>query len=447
LKLRVARLGVVLALMMAGAAAQSGPLSFQIGALQFSPGGFLDFTTVFRSTALGSGLGTSFAAVPYNNTTAGRVTELRESAQNSRLNLRVSGERAGATGYAYLETDFLGNSAGNLAVSSNSATLRLRVFYVDARRGTWELAAGQDWSLLTPNRVGASPLPSEVFTTADFDSNHQVGLTNIRQPQIRLIYHASPHWTAAFSAENGEPYIGGSSGASLVTLPEGPNGPYGGQDNNGASGTSAPSLAPDFIAKIAYDSAPSGHALHLEAVGLESTFRALTPATNRTAHAAGSGVSVNGSWEAFKGLSLVATSFLSHGGGRYFGGLAPDLVIRQNGEVSPVRTDGGTLGFEARLRPADLFYGDYGGLTIAPNFDLTGATPVGYGYPGSIANRTIQEATAGWEHTFWKSAQYGALDLIAQASYVTRSPFAAPPAGPKNAHLGMGFLDLRYVLP
>ncbi len=49
---------------------------------------------------------------------------------------------------------------------------------------------------------------------------------------------------------------------------------------------------------------------------------------------------------------------------------------------------------------------------------------VRFGYPGSssAANRTVQEGTFGVIQTFWKSPAHGALQLITQYSYLTRSP-------------------------
>ncbi len=434
---------------LAAQAAPANPLSFQIGGMQFTPGGFLDFTAVYRSTAVGSGIGTNFASIPYNNTTAGQLSEFRESAQNSRVTLKVSGNRGATAVTGYIEADFLGNQPANVAVSSNSNTLRMRVYFVDARRGPWEVVAGQDWSLLTPGRSGLSPMPADIFFSQNMDTNYQVGLTWARQPQLRVLYHASSQFTAGFSIEQGEPYIGGSAGAAQVTLPGGAGGPYAGQVDNGGSNFSAPGFTPDVIVKAAYDSQPNGAGLHLEVAGLESEFRALTPATGITSHAAGGGIEADAALMVAPGLRLLANTFWGDGGGRYLFGMAPDLVIRQNGQVSPVRTNSAILGFEDQVNPGYLLYGYYGGIYIHPNFDLSGATPVGYGYPGASnnMNRSVQEATLGVTHTFWKSNRYGMLQLITQASYVTRSPFDVAAGAPRNAHTGMAYADLRYVLP
>src|SRR5487761_138468 len=124
----------------------ASPLSVNIGGAQFTPGGFLDFTSVWRSTNVGSGIGTAFGAIPFANTAAGNLSELHFSAQNSRLALKVTARPSNFNLTGYVEADFLGVLPANAYVSSNSNTLRMRLYWVDVRRGGWELLAGQTWS-------------------------------------------------------------------------------------------------------------------------------------------------------------------------------------------------------------------------------------------------------------------------------------------------------------
>src|SRR6266481_1657332 len=71
------------------------PLSFRIGGTEFTPGGFVDFENVFRTTngtgATGNPIATSFGAIPFSNTVAGHLTEFRSTGQYSRYNLKISG--------------------------------------------------------------------------------------------------------------------------------------------------------------------------------------------------------------------------------------------------------------------------------------------------------------------------------------------------------------------
>jgi hypothetical protein len=74
---------------------------------------------------------------------------------------------------------------------------------------------------------------------------------------------------------------------------------------------------------------------------------------------------------------------------------------------------------------------------------------IGFGGTNSANsnNRAIQEGSIEWIQTFWKNPQYGAVVLNTQASYLTRAPWFVATGAPKNAHLTMGYVALRYVLP
>src|SRR5947209_2913005 len=160
------------------------PMTVHAGNLEITPGGFLDSAVVIRSTNIGSGLGTSFGGMPYPNTPAGQLSEVKFSAQNSRLSLRLKGNFGQTDLLGYLETDFLGNQPGNGVVSSNSNGLRLRLAFLDLRHGKWEILGGQAYSFLTPNRIGISSMPRDMFLTLDVDPNFHVGLTWTRAPQF-----------------------------------------------------------------------------------------------------------------------------------------------------------------------------------------------------------------------------------------------------------------------
>ena len=67
----------------------TSPLAFKIGAADFTPVGFLDFTGVYRSTNTNGAIGTGFNSIPYSNSAAAQLSETKFSAQNSRLGLRI----------------------------------------------------------------------------------------------------------------------------------------------------------------------------------------------------------------------------------------------------------------------------------------------------------------------------------------------------------------------
>jgi hypothetical protein len=438
------------------------PLAFRIGAANFTPVGFMDFTGVFRSTTVGSGIGTSFGSIPYSNvasTTIGPLSETRFSAQNSRLGLRVDSNIGDAKVLGYVETDFLGNSANNISTVSNSDTLRLRVYFADAKLSSgWEFLAGQDWSLLTPNRKGLSPMPSDIFYTMNMDTNYQVGLVWSRQPQIRAMYHASDALTLGLSLENPDQYVG-----SAVTLPT-TNFNANQVDisaGSNSSGTTTPNILPDAIGKIAYDTKLGDDMpFHAEVAGVAREFKINTFASNGTINANSSATGYGGSLNLTLGLApnltLIGTSLVGEGIGRYIStGLGPDFVVSPADaagvyHISLEHAYAGIAGFEWAACPVDTLFGYYGLAHYGQDFFQTGPTSfLGYGYAGSANsnNKSIEEYTLGNYYTIWKNPQYGALQLILQASYLDRKPWFVATGAPSDAHVGMFFFDVRYTLP
>jgi TolA-binding protein len=455
--------------------APASPLSFNIGNAKFTPGGFMDLTNFFRSKDMGSGIGSSFNSIPYNNALPlGALTEDHFSIQNSRIALRVDSTVAGGAVIGYVEADFLGFTNDNLNVTSNSNTLRSRLYFVDYRRGKWEILGGQNWSMVTPSRTGIAVMPADVFNTQDMDTNYNVGLTWERTAQFRFILHPSNKLAVGFGIENPQQYTG-----NAVTFPTTPIAFNTTQVNTGTSLNSAaiaaspalttnslatPDVAPDVIAKIAFDPNPTGHAIHLEAYGLFRTFRinsfnGTTNLGNTTIH--GAAGSFNSNFEIFKNFKIFETAFYSVGGGREIGNTnVPDFVVTPAPNatsrlgLSPVHSDAGIVGLEYQTTPKFMVYGYYGYVYIARNFSLTGcgaggASPCGYGFPGSSNsnNRSVEEPTIGFIPTFWRNPNYGALSLITQFSYLSRAPWFIAPNAPRNAHLGMAYIDLRYTLP
>ncbi len=427
------------------------PLQLKIGDAYITPVGFMDFTGVWRNHDGGSGIGTNFAGIPYGRSFATNLSELRESMQNSRIGFRVDALVKDVHVIGYMESDFLGNNPGNVAVTSNSNTLRSRLYWVDLRSEHWELLGGQTWSLMTPGRDHISPLPGDIFYSQDMDVNYQAGLVWGRIPELRLVGHfAGDKVALAFALDSPEQYAGGSAGAPTVTFPSGLSSVYGSELNTGGNTLGVPNFSPDLIVKLAFD--PSSR-FHAEIGGLERTVRVWNPLTNNHFTAAGGGGFLNLNFDLFKGFKILTNNFWSDGGGRYIFGMVPDLAIRSDGSPSLIHTGSTVSGFEWTAGNT-LIYSYYGGTYIGRDavLDTTGKTPalVGYGYNGSPSgqNRAIQEITFGFNQTMWKNAKYGALNLIGQYSYLTRNPWYIPNNGsPSDASVNMVFLDLRYTLP
>ena len=481
------------------------PLFFKIGTAEFIPLGFLDATSIFRTTNMttqgGGSIGTSFGSIPFNNTILGRDSEVKFSTQNSRLGLRIEADAGGGHITGYVEADFLGYLAPSGNVTSNSDSLRMRLYWADYKRGKIEVLGGQSWSLLTPNRNGLSALPGDLFYGQEMDTNYLLGLTWARQTGIRVILHPTNNWAIGLSAENPQQLLPSTVVfPSTVPAADQANN-YGGQlDSNtgntssatGVNNTSIPNLAPDLILKTAFDAAPGGHHVHFDVAGLMRTFRAvnlvsspsagLTPANTNYSTIHGGGIAATINIELIKNLRFIATSFYSDAGGRYIASTAgPDLIVRPDGNLSGIHSGSGIGGFEYQITPRFLLYGYYSGAyfgrnvgTVVSTVAATGGTGTctdtthsGYGfYPGTAvvatagtgtcpapggsnnsSDRFLYEPTFGFVHTFWRNPSYGDLKVITQYSYVSRAPWLVPAATPATAHTSMVYVDLRYDLP
>jgi hypothetical protein len=198
--------------------------------------------------------------------------------------------------------------------------------------------------------------------------------------------------------------------------------------------------------------------MHVEVAGLVRGFKNYIP-TSVSALAAGShtaigyGGEVNANLEVAKGVHLIANTFFSDGGGRYIMGLAPDLVVRPNGSISPLHSYSTVDGLEFQVGKNSQLAFYYGGAYVGKNvsIDPTASTAnaySGYGFAGStLFNRSVQEITVDYTRTLWKNPNYGALALINQYSYLIRDPWSVPTGAPKSAHTNMVYIDLRYTLP
>jgi hypothetical protein len=448
----------------------SHPLSFKIGSAEFTPGGWADITGIFRSTDIGSGTGTTFQSIPFNNTLPqGALSEFRLTAQTSRISMKVDAPITEATRVTgYFESDFNGFQPPNAYISTNSGTFRLRLFWADVRHDKWEVLAGQSWSLLTPNRAGLSPMPADIFSTARLDTNYVAGLTYARQAGFRVIYHATDWWTLGVALENPQQYVPAS-----VVFPGAP-GYFAGQFDNGSGATNGsgaatnpavPNLHPDVIVKSAEDWKIGSRALHVEEAGLARSFKVQNNlvAPNATNTLTGGGAALNANLELFPNFHVILDSFWSDGGGRYIGGLGPDVIVKANGALSAVHAGSGLGGLEYQVTPSFLFDAYYSGAYFSRDTSLlasaasptpscdgaTGFTCVGYGFAGSANsnNRAIQEATFGFTKTFWSNPNAGKLQFISQSSYATRAPWYVAVGAPKDAHAFIQYVDLRYVLP
>jgi hypothetical protein len=487
------------------------PLYFKIGAAEFYPLGFMDMTGIYRTTQLG-GIGSNFGSIAFNNSLpAGRISELRFSAQNSRIGLRTHAKFGEADVTGYLEADFLGFLPHNGNDTSNSDSLRMRLYWVDYKRGKFEMLGGQSWSFLTPNRTGLGASPGELFYSQDVDTNYQLGLTWARQSGVRFILHPTNNWAIGLALENPEQTLPGSvvlptissAGKANISLAGGYGGQFDTNSGNTSNATAAnngntPNLHPDIILKAAFDAKPGGHQVHFDVAGLMRSFKAVnlidpssTAASTKRSTIQGGGIAATMNLELAKNFRLITTGFYSYAGGRYIASTAgPDVIVRTDGTLSGIHSGSGIGGLEWQPNPKTVFYAYYSGAYFGQNVDrnvvgttaATGGTGTctvtgsfGYGefgagsvvapapgpgvgtcpsssvpVPGASpnsANRYIYEPTFGLHYMMWRNPNYGDIRLMTQYSYVSRTPWFVASGQPHTAHTSMVYINLRYDIP
>ena len=438
--------------------ANEGTPTFRIGSADIRLGGFVDIENIYRTTNTQNNIATNYAAIPFNNTPQGNLSEYRLTAQFSRFNIRVT-DKIGDTDVAgYCEADFSGNDATNVYQTVNGHTLRMRLCFMRLQRSKWEILGGQTWSWLTPNRIGIGPNPAELAITYNEDQNIGVGLPYTRAAELRVAYHLNDHWALGIGIEDPNQYIG-----TFVALPSAFASTVGTQFDNGSQ-IGTPNLFPDILPKITYDTKIAGRHFHLEGVGLVTGVRSAAKPVGDTAFAkhsaVGGGGSIATNFELFRNFLFLGNAFWSDGGGRYLVADGPQLVIRPNAAgtnifPSLVHAGAGSVGFEWIANAQSAFAVYYGADYFGRNFfpDTTNTTNpgaiIGYGGPGSpnTNNRALQQITFDWLQTFWKSDMHGSLQYYTQYSYLTRAPWFIDPDTPKNAHLSMVYAGVRYVLP
>lgn len=423
--------------------ASTSPLAIHVGDADLLVGGFMDATLVTRDVYTGNGLGTAFGSSPFSNTPQGKIGESRLSTQNSRITLMATSKVPGGGDVkGYLEADFLGNAPNGLNVTSNSNTLRMRLYWADYSQGKFEFLAGQSWSMLTPNRNGLSPIPGDIFYSQDVDTNYQMGLTWGRTTQFRFIAHATSAVTAGVSLENPEQYVG-----SAVTLPAAL--PAFELDAGGVA-TNVPNRYPDVIGKIAFDPKTGSTHQHVDAAVLVRGFKTYNPATDTSYSATATGGEVNAVVEPVKNFRLIGSAFVSSGGGRYVANTnLPDLAVNADGSLTLVKSRSFIVGPEVQAGPKTLLYFYYSEAhaDAAVAADTTGKA-IGFGVPGAgAANRVIKEPTVGITQTFFRDPKIGGMQLMVQYSNVHRTPFSVAAGTPGDARMNMLYVNVRYLLP
>ena len=429
---------------VAGEAAQGQALD--IGPAQLRFGGYVGVTGLYRSTNSGGGPGTAFAAIPYEDTLAGSVSETRLTAQSSRLSIRVDApfpEARFRQMAGYFEMDFSGDTPGNIAVTASSAGFRLRQAFAEAQYGQhFVVAAGQAFTLMTPPKGQLSIWPSDYELSQTVDTNYVTGLVWERVPQVRFTWRPSAIFNWAASIENPEQQIG----AGLVSLPACCADDLLAQYNTGNAALRTPNLMPDFVTRIAYNPSP---AVHVDVGGVLRAFRHTLAPYDDSVKAVGGGVSANARWNPASRTRLIGQFAHGPGLGRYVGGLAPDVAFRSDGSIAPIPTTSWVAGIEQVVSARFSGAAYYSGLQIdATTFVDANGQAIGFGHEGAsnAVNREIQEVTGTVSYLAVRTENRGSVQVNFQTSWLRREPWWQG-GGPDVARAFLFFAQVRYNLP
>lgn len=424
--------------------------------LSLQAGGFVEATAMVRSRNQNADVGETFGNIPLDGTANANLSSFRMSSRHSRLSLlaRARGERVTATGY--FEGDFLGSSTTANEVESNDFPLRVRQFWGDIEFANGlSFTAGQTWTLLTTHEKGLKPL-NEYLTLA-LSAQHVVGFNWARQTSFRVTKDFGNGVWAAASVENPETHTGG------VVLPDGAMG-FSGSPNArspgatvatsltpGANGIST-DLAPDVVGKVVFEPGWG----HYEIKGVGRWFRSRLDGRNQATF--GGGLGGAAILPVARKLDLLVEGLAGPGIGRYAAAVGPDVAVRPDGYVKPIRAVQAIAGFDWKPTPNwqiyNYFGAEYYGRTSfgdarlgfgSPTLDLSGCSAES-GAPCPGGNRSIWQFMPGLWYSFYRGEQ-GSVALGLSYIHTRRALWSGldgiQPRGRENSFM----TSIRYYLP
>ncbi len=474
------------------------------------PGGFIDMTAVERTHATNSGPATLFNGIPLENaqTGVGNLSEFSESARASRFTLRADTEIGTTKMAGFFEGDFYGLT---IATPNQTSAWGFRVRQAWARAqyaNGWSVTFGQQWNLITMNRRAADS--DATWIPNVLDTNYIAGWEWGRQAELRIAKKLNKQTTFAVALTDPSYLNLGATNVNgqVAGLAVGGGGNLGNSPvsgcTSGSTSTTTPvgvttyctlmdtystNLAPDMIAKLAYDDAKYGH---FEVKGIARFFRdrkvGTTVATSWDNTGLGGGVGGGAIIPVVKKkVDFVFQGLWGKGISRYQDSGQYDFVVKTNGLLAAdsktltttgadnnlvdIKSFSAAAGFETHPTPkweVDLYSGgEYYYRTVYNAYALSNystSVPAGtllylgygskYGTAGAN-NRAILDNTIAAYYTAF-SGPHGKLLYGAQYAYVIRTTWsgdgksgvysAVPGTNPKGLD-SVFHLGIRYVLP
>lgn len=462
------------------------PTAIHYKSVNITPGGYLDATFIGRSRNMNSDVISNFNYFPFDGVANSSLTEFRMTARQSRLCI-LAEALAGKTKLSgYYELDFLGTGPTANQIETNSFNPRQRQLWGQAEfQSGLTVTAGQMWSLLTTHRKGIANRAEFIPTT--IEGSYVIGWDYVRQTSVRMVRNFNNRTWLAFELANPETTLAASyvppnlfgfnnsptaispTGATIPYLPGSCSASAGFQCNPAPSAFSnglSTNLAPDLIAKAAFE--PGWGHYEVKAIG--RFFRDRIDSHNNVAYGGGMGAAAVLPVKAKK-IDFILEGLAGTGIGRYGASASPDVTLRPDGWIIPLRAVHVMGGLEFHPHPKFDFY-VYGGdeyIRRAAYVDPTNAAkPAGYGsalvnntscgveaLPSSVngvtvpacgaQNKNLYDATTGFYYRLYKGP-FGTLQYGAQIEFLHRTAWSGVGGAPQGS-AAVGMASIRYVLP
>ncbi|HKV23511.1 MAG TPA: hypothetical protein VJN93_02870 [Candidatus Acidoferrum sp.] len=457
----------------AGQSGENAPASIRFKGITITPGGFIAAETVFRRRGTGSDVNTPFNSIPFPNNSLSQVSEFNAGGRQSRLSVLFEGKADNTKLSGYYEMDWLGACVTSNNRQSNSYCLRQRQLWGQAALSSgWIFTGGQMWSLATETKKGLDNRTENLPMT--IDSQYHVGFTWERQYGFRVTKNIGDKTWVGFAAEEPQSTVTASGQPTSFIL--GSAGNAGGLYNSVDGTGYALNKTPDFIVKAAFEPGFG----HYEIFGIISDYRdrvfpcspsattILLPAVcNGVGSSAasafndsrvGGGIGVNLRMPVVANKVDFGIHFIGGDGiGRYSSAQLPDVTVRPNGTLAPIRGGGGLGTLELHPNSKLDIYFNYG-VEYAYRTDFTYTTNPATGTPATVAvgygspyfnnsgcelspalpagpftasnngtcsgnTRNIQEATIGFWHKIYNGPK-GGLRWGLQYSYFNKNSWS-----------------------
>jgi hypothetical protein len=442
------------------------PATIRYKGISIIPGGFMAGESIWRQRAMNADIYTNYNSTPYMNTGEAHTSEWVPTARQSRISTLFTGNVPFGTISGYFEGDFLSAGVTSNNLQSNSYTLRVRQAWAQTAFSHYKFTAGQMWTLLTEDKTAEDP--GQEAVPLFFDANLHVGDTYIRQPGFRLEDSLSPKITVAVALENSQYQFSASNAPSNFFF--GNAGAAGGLNNSTANYTNQ--VAPDVLVKASYE---PGYG-HYEIGGVARFFRdryypnaTAVGAANNTE--LGGGFVANARFPVAPKLDLGLHLVAGDGTGRYGVSILPDVTVRPNGTLVPLRNLQGLFSLEAHPdKRLDLFayagteyvqrtyyrsstgtligYAPPSASNVGCNVEAVPTAGTGYA-PGSStclgATRVIVQGSVGWVYRIY-SGPAGRVQYGLAYSYLTREAWAGIGGAPKATN-NFVYTSFRYYIP